>query len=264
MSHRARRRFGQNFLHDPGVIRRIVEAVAPKPGESLVEIGPGQGAITAGLLRASQRLVALELDRDLVAALEQRFAAEGGFRLIETDALRFDFASLADGLRQLRVTGNLPYNISTPLLFHLLDQSQWIRDMHFMLQKEVVERMAADPGSKTYGRLSVAVQLRCRVEPLFAVGSGAFRPSPKVDSAVVRLTPYDTPPHAAQDPGLLAEILARCFSMRRKTLRNGLRDWLTGDEIQALGIDPGDRPEQLAPEQFVALANASCKKPAPP
>lgn len=260
MTHRARKRFGQNFLHDPGVIRRIVAAVSPREGDRVVEIGPGQGAITEGLVEGASDFIALELDRDLAGPLANRFADRPGVRVIQADALKFDFSALAEEPRQLRLVGNLPYNISTPLLFHLLAQSKWIRDMHFMLQKEVVDRMAAAPGSKTYGRLSVAVQLQCRVESLFVIGPGAFRPSPKVDSAVVRLIPFETPPHPIEDPDLFARMLSQCFSMRRKTLRNGLKEWLTAEEILALGIDPSDRPERLPPEAFVALAAASCKK----
>ncbi|HHO69611.1 MAG TPA: 16S rRNA (adenine(1518)-N(6)/adenine(1519)-N(6))-dimethyltransferase RsmA, partial [Gammaproteobacteria bacterium] len=193
MTHRARKRFGQNFLHDPAVIQRIVAAVAPAPGQHLVEIGPGQGAITRPLLAACGELDVVELDRDLIEPLARRLADVGTLRIHNADALRFDFCGLA-GDAGLRVVGNLPYNISTPLLFHLLAQAGCIEDMHFMLQKEVVARMAAAPGGGDYGRLSVMIQYHCEVTPLFGIGPGAFRPAPKVESAFVRLVPHPRPP----------------------------------------------------------------------
>jgi 16S rRNA (adenine1518-N6/adenine1519-N6)-dimethyltransferase len=256
--HRPRKRFGQNFLHDPGVIARIVAAVAPRPGEHLVEIGPGQGAITAPLLAAAGRLDALELDRDLTVTLRERFPPETGFRLHETDALRFPLCALQEADERLRLVGNLPYNISTPLLFHLLDYRRCIADMHFMLQKEVVDRMAAVHGSRTYGRLSVMLQVHCRVTALFSIGPGAFRPAPKVDSAIVRLVPYVDPPWPVADAAHLYRLVAAAFGQRRKTLRNNLKGLVAPEDFAAVGIDPGERPEQLAPAQFVALANATC------
>jgi 16S rRNA (adenine1518-N6/adenine1519-N6)-dimethyltransferase len=258
MSHQPRKRFGQHFLHDPGVIRRIVAAIAPQPGDHLVEIGPGEGAITFELLRAIGRLDAVELDRDLIEPLRERNSGIGELVVHGADALRFDFCSLAAGDERLRLVGNLPYNISTPLLFHLLDQSRCIRDMHFMLQKEVVERMAAEPGGKDYGRLSVMLQARCAVIPLFSIGPGAFRPPPKVDSAVVRLVQLAMPPEIA-DQAVFARLVAAAFAQRRKTLRNGLKGLLSAEEIAALGIDPGVRAEQLPLADFVRLANAACK-----
>jgi 16S rRNA (adenine1518-N6/adenine1519-N6)-dimethyltransferase len=258
MSHQPRKRFGQHFLHDPEVIRRIVAAVAPQPPDHLVEIGPGEGAITRGLLQAAGRLDAVELDRDLVGPLQERCAGIGELRVHGADALRFDFCSLAPPGERLRIVGNLPYNVSTPLLFHLIDQLGCIRDMHFMLQKEVVERMAARPGGKSYGRLSVMLQARCAVTRLFDVGPGAFRPPPKVDSSVVRLTPLVHPPEIG-DPGAFARVVAAAFSQRRKTLRNSLKGLLAEAEIAALGIDPSVRPEQLPLGDFVALARAACK-----
>ncbi|MEW8584381.1 MAG: 16S rRNA (adenine(1518)-N(6)/adenine(1519)-N(6))-dimethyltransferase RsmA, partial [Candidatus Thiodiazotropha sp.] len=189
MNHHPRKRFGQNFLHDPGTIQRIVQAISPQPDDNLVEIGPGQGAITTELLPLVKRMHAIELDRDLVGPLALRCAALGELQIHNIDALKFDYSSLAEAAHSLRVVGNLPYNISTPLLFHLLDQSDQILDMHFMLQKEVVERMAAIPGNKSYGRLTVMLQARAEVTPLFTIGPGAFRPPPKVDSAFVRLLP---------------------------------------------------------------------------
>jgi 16S rRNA (adenine1518-N6/adenine1519-N6)-dimethyltransferase len=262
MAHQPRKRFGQHFLHDPGVIRRIVAAIAPRPGDHLVEIGPGEGAITLELLRAAGRLDAVELDRDLVEPLQARCAGVGALTVHSADALRFDFCALAPAGARLRVVGNLPYNISTPLLFHLLDQAACIRDMHFMLQKEVVERMAAGPGGKDYGRLSVMLQARCDVTPLFTIGPGAFRPPPKVDSAVVRLVPRAAP-LAIDDEATFARVVAAAFAQRRKTLRNGLKGLLTAEAIAALGIDPGTRAEQLPLQEFVRLANAAWKVPAP-
>jgi 16S rRNA (adenine1518-N6/adenine1519-N6)-dimethyltransferase len=253
--HRARKRFGQNFLHDPGVIQRIVAAVSPRPGERLVEIGPGQGALTLPLLDVAGTLDVIEIDRDLVEPLRARAAGRGELRIHQADALRFDYCALASDGAPLRLLGNLPYNISTPLLFHVLSQAPCIRDMHFMLQKEVVERMAATQGGRAYGRLSVMVQLRCRVERLFTIGPGAFRPAPKVDSSVVRLIPHRSPPVAVRDERLLEHIVAQAFTQRRKTLRNALRSVLEAQEIQHAGIDPTRRPEELTLEQFAALAN---------
>jgi 16S rRNA (adenine1518-N6/adenine1519-N6)-dimethyltransferase len=258
MDHQPRKRFGQHFLHDPGVIRRIVAAIAPRPGDHLVEIGPGEGAITLELLRAAGRLDAIELDRDLVEPLGARSAGVGELTVHSADALRFDFCALARAGERLRVVGNLPYNISTPLLFHLLGQVHCIRDMHFMLQKEVVERMAAAPGGRDYGRLSVMLQARCEVTPLFSIGPGAFRPPPKVDSAVVRLVPLAQRPDIA-DQAVFARIVAAAFAQRRKTLRNALKGLLTADAIAALGIEPGTRAEQLPLDDFVRLANAVCR-----
>lgn len=256
MNHRPRKRFGQNFLHDSRVVDRIVRAIDPHPGDRLVEIGPGLGALTAPLLACVAPIDAVELDRDLIARLTDRFGDR--LRLHSADALRFDFCALAAEGR-LRVVGNLPYNISTPLIFHLLDQAACVQDMHFMLQKEVVDRLAAAPGGGDYGRLSVMVQQRCRVERLFTVPPGAFHPPPKVDSAVVRLVPYETPPVTVADPALFAHIVARAFSQRRKTLRNTLRGELDADTIAACGIDPGRRAETLSVAEYGCLAEAAGK-----
>ena len=257
MSHRARKRFGQNFLHDPGVIGRIVQAIAPSKQDHLVEIGPGQGAITDLLLPRVGRLDAVELDRDLVRLLEERYANQQHFRLHSADALKFDFCPLAEGNEKLRVVGNLPYNISTPLLFHLLENSHCIRDMHFMLQKEVVERMVAGPGGKTYGRLSVMLQIRCQVRMLFPIGPGAFQPPPKVDSAFVRLTPYPEPLHGVKDMETFGRLVTQAFSQRRKTLRNTLKGMVSPDIMLRCGVDPSSRAETLSPEDFACLANAT-------
>ncbi len=255
MNHRPRKRFGQNFLHDPGVIQRIIDAIHPQAGDNLVEIGPGQGAITLPLLTALKRMQVVELDRDLIQPLAAQCAPVGEVIIHNADALKFDFSSIATADRPLRVVGNLPYNISTPILFHLLDYSAWIKDMHFMLQKEVVERMAAGPGSKTYGRLSIMLQARCQVESLFNIGPGAFTPPPKVDSAFVRLIPHPSPPCRIDDWTVFSALVNQAFSQRRKTLRNSLRKMLDAEQISAAGVDPGERPEQLGLEAFAALAN---------
>jgi 16S rRNA (adenine1518-N6/adenine1519-N6)-dimethyltransferase len=254
LNHRPRKRFGQNFLQDPVVIGKIVAAIRATPDEHLVEIGPGQGAITVPLLESAGKLSAIELDRDLIGPLQTRCANVGGLTVHNADALSFDFCQLADD-RPLRLIGNLPYNISTPLLFHLLDQHHCIRDMHFMLQKEVVERMAASPGSGQYGRLSVMLQYRCRVTPLFTIGPDAFDPPPKVESAFVRLDPYEKPPVQVMDETVFANLVRQAFSQRRKTLRNTLRGMLDISEISALDIDPSARAETLGLENFAELAN---------
>ena len=256
MSHRPRKRFGQNFLHDQGVIERILAYVDPQPGQRLVEIGPGQGALTSGLLERTGELDAIELDRDLLQSLQQRFASLGDFRLHNADALKFDFRSLQTDERRLRLVGNLPYNISTPLLFHLLDQSDAIEDMHFMLQKEVVDRMAADPGSKTYGRLSVMLQISCEVTPLFDIGPQSFDPPPKVDSSVVRLRPRAVPLVGAADMQAFGELVTAAFRQRRKTLRNNLKGLLDAEQISAVGIDPGTRTESLSIQELIRLQQA--------
>ena len=255
MNHRPRKRFGQNFLHDPAVIGRIVAAINPAASDQLVEIGPGQGAITLPLLQQAGRLVVVELDRDLVGPLQARCADLGEVTIYNADALRFDFCTLARDT-PLRIVGNLPYNISTPLLFHLLAQHDCIRDMHFMLQKEVVERMAATPGSRQYGRLSVMLQYRCKVIHLFNIGPGAFSPPPRVESAFVRLVPYECPPVQVNDEAVFEQLVRQAFSQRRKTLRNALRDMLAAEAISALGIDPAARAETLTVSDFATLANS--------
>ncbi|MFV3089241.1 16S rRNA (adenine(1518)-N(6)/adenine(1519)-N(6))-dimethyltransferase RsmA [Pseudomonas sp. GW6] len=259
--HRARKRFGQNFLHDAGVIDRILRAIRAKEGEHLLEIGPGQGAITEGLLGSGAQLDVIELDLDLIPILQGKFGDNPRFRLNQGDALKFDFARLEAAPRSLRVVGNLPYNISTPLIFHLLDNAPLIRDMHFMLQKEVVERMAAGPGGGDWGRLSIMVQYHCRVEHLFNVGPGAFNPPPKVDSAIVRLVPHETLPHPAKDHRLLERVVREAFNQRRKTLRNTLKKLLPADAIEAAGVDGSLRPEQLDLAAFVRLADQLALQP---
>lgn len=250
----ARKRFGQNFLHDPHVIAQIVEAIDPQPGDALVEIGPGRGALTEPLLEICPRLDAIEIDRDLAAALRERFGTRG-LTLHACDALKFDFPALAATRgRPLRVIGNLPYNVSTPLLFHLLAAREAITDLHVMLQREVIERICAAPDTGEYGRLTVMLAPWVRAEHLFDVGPGAFRPAPQVWSAVARLTVRETA--AFPVDARYARVVAAAFSQRRKTLRNALRPLLDAEAITSCGIDPGARPETLSPEQFGRLASA--------
>ncbi|MFZ5594342.1 MAG: 16S rRNA (adenine(1518)-N(6)/adenine(1519)-N(6))-dimethyltransferase RsmA [Pseudomonadota bacterium] len=256
MPHIPRKRFGQNFLHDQAVIHNIITSIDPQPSQHLVEIGPGKGALTRHLLRATGSLDVVELDRDLIPLLERECAGLGELHIHQADALAFDFAALAVDAKPLRLAGNLPYNISTPLLFHLMEQIQCIQDMHFMLQKEVVDRLAAAPGSKDYGRLGVMIQYYCAVEPLFVVHPGAFFPAPKVDSAVVRLVPHAAPPVEVASRANFSRLVAQAFSQRRKTLRNTLKGLLTGEQIRAQDIDPGLRAEVLSLAQFARLSNA--------
>jgi len=256
--HQPRKRFGQNFLHDPAVIERIVRSVAPRPGERLVEIGPGLGALTLPLLLAVGRLDVVEIDRDVIPHLQQACAGFGELRIHNADVLKYDFAALAEG-QLLRLVGNLPYNISTPLIFHLLKQLPVIRDMHFMVQREVAERLAAAPATEQYGRLSVMVQWRCTVELLFTVGSGAFKPAPKVESAVVRLAPHRAAPVKVNDEQRFAELVNQAFTQRRKTLRNARKRFFTAAGIEELGIDSRRRPETLSLVEYAALSNASSR-----
>lgn len=268
-SHTARKRFGQNFLQDPAIIERIVAAIGPRDGEHLVEIGPGLAALTQPIVNAlgeQSHLQLLEIDRDLAARLEQKFQHDPRIAMHIGDALDVDFIAHSLQAKQpLRVFGNLPYNISTPLIFHLLAQAcpsterkvqhSIIKDMHFMLQREVVDRMAAPPGNKTYGRLSVMTQYYCRVEHLFDVPPECFQPQPKVMSAIVRLEPYQTPPCLARDTGTLDKVVKAAFAQRRKTLRNTLKGIADDDVLEACAIDPGARAETLDIENFVAIAN---------
>ncbi|HEX9139966.1 MAG TPA: 16S rRNA (adenine(1518)-N(6)/adenine(1519)-N(6))-dimethyltransferase RsmA [Steroidobacteraceae bacterium] len=254
---RARKRFGQHFLHDPAVIDRIINAIGARPGQALVEIGPGRGALTGALLAAGASLDVVEIDRDLAQSLRERYAATPGLVVHEADALNFDWAALArDRGSRLRLIGNLPYNISTPLLFKLLEHADRIEDMHFMLQREVVERIVAAPGTKSYGRLGVMLAPRVVATELLSVGPGAFQPPPKVWSAVVRLAPRPAPPPWAADPHFAALVMA-AFGQRRKTLRNALAALLSAEQIRAAGIDPGARAETLSAAQFGQLAQAA-------
>ncbi len=253
-SHAAKKRFGQHFLHDPQVIERIVRSINPQPDDVLVEIGPGLGALTVPLLQRHGHLHVVEIDRDVVPHLRAAVGEAPGLELHLADALRFDYGSLAAPGRPLRLVGNLPYNISTPLLFHLLRFSGRVRDMHFMLQKEVVDRLTAQPDTDDYGRLTVSMAARAQADYLFAVGPGAFRPPPRVDSAVVRLTPRPAP-FAIDDLGSYDAVVMAAFSQRRKTLSNALRRLLPAAGIEAAGIDPRARGETLSPQQFALLAN---------
>ncbi len=240
-SHRPRKRFGQHFLHDPGVIRKIVEAIAPAPEDFMVEIGPGQGVLTLPLAERVKRLEVIEIDRDLAAALPG-----DRIKVHVADALEFDFGVFPQGVR---IVGNLPYNISTPLLFHLARYADRVRDLHFMLQLEVVERMVAKHSTPEYGRLSVMLQTRFRMQKLLRVGPGAFRPPPKVDSAVVRMVPLGAP--LGCDEKVFEQVVREAFSARRKTLRNALS--LEPRDYTELGIDPRLRPENLSPQDYVRI-----------
>ena len=253
--HTARKRFGQNFLVSPGIIRKIVDAIAPHPGDTVVEIGPGLGAITEPLLERIDHLQVVEIDRDLIARLQQRFVPER-LTVHEGDALKFDFGSLK-GSGPLKIVGNLPYNISSPLLFHLVAFAPLVHDMHFMLQKEVVDRMVADPGTKDFGRLSVMLQYHYHMERLFVVPPGAFNPAPKVDSAIVRMIPRKLGAgETAKDPALFARVVTAAFSQRRKMLRNTLRELIDEAGLVALGITPTARAEDIAVADYVRLANS--------
>ncbi len=247
-----RKRFGQNFLHDPSVIERILDSVAPQADDHLVEIGPGQGAITVGLAGAAGQLDVVEIDRDLAAILSQKpWANKVGIHV--TDALEFDFSTLSKSNRSLRVVGNLPYNISTPLLFHFLEQLELFQDIHVMLQKEVVSRMTATPNNRNYGRLTVALAAHCSVEMLFTIGAGAFKPAPRVESAFARLTPLNKPMLSRREQPAFDRILRSAFGQRRKQLGNALRDVVSIDTIRATDIDPTQRAENLDVEAYVAL-----------
>ncbi len=251
--HAAKRRFGQNFLHDPQVIERILRCIDPRPDQALVEIGPGLGALTQPLLARCGRLTVIEIDRDVIPHLRAACGEHPGLQIVQADALRVDYHSLTTPGVALRVVGNLPYNISTPLLFHLLSQSDAIRDMHFMLQKEVVERMVASPGDDAYGRLSVALAARCAVSHLFNVGPGAFRPAPKVDSAIVRLVPRK-PDFEIVDPVVFDRVVTLAFSQRRKTLSNALKAVADAATIERAGIDPRARAETVHARDYARLA----------
>lgn len=254
-----RKRFGQHFLHDPAIISRIVAAISPRPGQSMLEIGPGLGAITRPLLERLGHLHVVELDRDVIPRLRTACQGIGELHIHEADALRFDLDTVP-GPRPLRVVGNLPYNISTPLIFHLLEQVDQIQDMHFLLQKEVVDRLTATPGDPAYGRLGIMVQYHCQAENLFPVGPGAFRPPPRVHSAVVRLRPHEHLPCIARDARLFAELVRLCFTQRRKTLRNAVQGRVDPAVFEALGIDASRRPETLSVAEFVALSNAAAEQ----
>jgi 16S rRNA (adenine1518-N6/adenine1519-N6)-dimethyltransferase len=250
--HIARKRFGQNFLADPHYVERIIDAVAPQRGENIVEIGPGLAAITGGLIERAGHVTAIEIDRDLAQRLRDAFTPQQ-LTLHEADALEFDFAALGT---DLRIVGNLPYNISSPLLFRLAEFDDHLRDLHVMLQREVVARMTAEPGTPDYGRLTVMLQVKFAIRRLFVVPPGAFRPAPKVDSAIARLLPLGKAKPVIADPALFSQVVAAAFGQRRKTLRNALSTICDEAAIRKLGIDPGIRGETLAVGEFVRLANA--------
>ncbi len=250
--HRARKRFGQHFLADPGVVGAILRAVSATKDDIVVEIGPGQGAITTALAASAGHLHAVELDRDLVRRLRHQYDGNPTVTIHEADALAFDFSTLGD---RLRIVGNLPYNISTPLLFHLLKYRDRIIDMHFMLQKEVVDRMAAGPGSKAYGRLGIMLGCHLNIESLFYVDKSAFEPPPEVTSAVVRLDPLPPGKYDIKDEKLLSTIVTHAFMKRRKTIRNSLKDHVEAADFNAVGIDSGLRPEQISIQKYVELSN---------
>ncbi|MCC2617815.1 16S rRNA (adenine(1518)-N(6)/adenine(1519)-N(6))-dimethyltransferase RsmA [Aestuariibacter halophilus] len=260
LGHTARKRFGQNFLHDPFVIDAIVDAINPQSGENLVEIGPGLAALTEPVCERVDALTVVELDRDLAARLRSHPFLQQKLTVVEADALKFDFSTLFRDGQPLRVFGNLPYNISTPLMFHLFSYAGHVKDMHFMLQKEVVNRLAAGPGSKNYGRLSVMAQYYCQVIPVLHVPPGAFKPPPKVDSAVVRLVPHASPVVDVKDTACLEQITAMAFNQRRKTIRNSLKDALTEQDIADCGLAPDIRAEKLSLADFARLANALFSK----
>lgn len=253
--HQAKKRFGQNFLHDPQVIARIIRAIHPQPGQTVVEIGPGLGALTVPLLEKLGQLQVVEIDRDVIPRLREICDHAPGLSITQGDALDLDYHQFVTGGQRLRLVGNLPYNISTPLLFHLLTQSDAVIDMHFMLQKEVVDRMCASAGDDAYGRLSVALAARCEVAHLFNVGPGAFSPPPKVDSAIVRLKPRP-PAFAIDDLLVFDRVVAQAFSQRRKTLSNALKGLCSAELMRSVDIDPGLRAERLHARDFARLANA--------
>jgi 16S rRNA (adenine1518-N6/adenine1519-N6)-dimethyltransferase len=251
-AHRARRRFGQHFLSREDIVSDIVAAIAPREGETLVEVGPGHGVLTVPLSRAPVALHAIEFDRDLVHELQKRFADTENVTVHQADALEFDFAELGD---RLRIVGNLPYNISTPLMFHLLDAKNVIVDMHFMLQKEVVDRICAQPGSKSFGRLTIMLGCYLESVSLFDVSPDAFTPPPRVNSSIVRMRPLQQDRFQVADHDQLSRVVAQAFSQRRKTMRNALRGTATTELLESCGIDPRKRPEQLPIDDWVRLAN---------
>lgn len=253
--HKVKKRFGQHFLHDRNIVDRMLYSLHLQPTDRVVEIGPGTGALTFPLLDIVPHLDVVEIDRDIIAWWKQQSRAQGKLHIHAQDALKLDVPGLWVNGKPLRIIGNLPYNISTPLIFHFLKYRQHIRDMLFMLQKEVVERITAEPGHSTYGRLSVMVQYYCDAHYLLEVSANAFRPPPKVDSAVIYLKPWETPPHTANDPEHFADVVGHAFSQRRKTLRNTLKGLLTAEQIESVGINPTQRAETLSVADFVSLSN---------
>ncbi|QDF66181.1 16S rRNA (adenine(1518)-N(6)/adenine(1519)-N(6))-dimethyltransferase RsmA [Shewanella sp. SNU WT4] len=260
LGHTARKRFGQNFLTDYNIINRIVGAIAPDNDHVMVEIGPGLAALTEPVADAVDNLTVVELDRDLVERLKQHPVLKDKLTIYQGDALQFDFAQLLQPGKKLKVFGNLPYNISTPLMFHLFEFAEHIENMHFMLQKEVVLRLSAAPGCKAYGRLTVMAQYFCQVVPVLEVPPESFTPAPKVDSAVVRLLPYEVKPWPCDDLAVMQKVTTTAFHMRRKTLRNNLKGLLNDADFASLNIDATLRPEQISVQQYVAMANLVCRR----
>ncbi|QIR13747.1 16S rRNA (adenine(1518)-N(6)/adenine(1519)-N(6))-dimethyltransferase RsmA [Shewanella aestuarii] len=255
LGHTARKRFGQNFLTDENIISRIVGAISPDNDHVMVEIGPGLAALTEPVAESIDNLTVVELDRDLVERLQVHPVLKDKLTIYQGDALQFDFGQLKQDGKKMKVFGNLPYNISTPLMFHLFEFADQIETMHFMLQKEVVLRLSASPGTKAYGRLTVMAQYYCQVVPVLEVPPGCFTPPPKVDSAVVRLLPYADKPWPCKDVNVMRNLVTTAFNMRRKTLRNNLKTLLNDDDFASLNIDATLRPEQISVEQYVAMAN---------
>lgn len=254
--HKARKRFGQNFLHDQNIISRIVSHIAPKPEDNIIEIGPGLGAITERLLQGTHgKLRVVEIDRDLIKILKEKYSTQPDFSIHEGDALQADFTSLFPDATDLKIVGNLPYNISTPLIFHLLKSVEHVQCMYFMLQKEVVERLTAGVGDNHYGRLGIMVQYYCDAQNIISVGPGAFNPAPKVDSAVVRLQPHKVLPYPAKCVATLKHVVTQAFSQRRKTLRNTLKKIIDVETLESLGIDASLRPEKITLEQYVIISD---------
>ena len=255
MTHRARKRFGQNFLHNHGVINDIISMINAQCNDHIVEIGPGKGALTRELVGQCRKLDIIELDRDLVKLLDAQFGHLNGMTIHSADALNVNYSALVRPGEKLRIIGNLPYNVSTPLLFHLMEHASNIHDMHFMLQNEVVNRLCALPGSKIYGKLSIMMQYHCQAEKLFEVGAENFSPQPKVSSAIVRLAPHDHPHAQVENFTIFRELVTQAFSQRRKTLRNSIRSFLSEDELRSLEIDPEARAETLTVQEFAQLSN---------
>jgi len=258
-SVRPRKRFGQHFLHDPNIIRKIIDAIQPRSHDLFVEVGPGRGAITRPLAEAVKRLDVIEIDRDLAAALKDQ-NSHGNVTVYRADVMNFAFETLVQPGEKLRLAGNLPYNISSPLLFYLLDSSHLFEDIHVMLQKEVVDRMAAPPGNKTYGRLTIMLGCYMQIESLFDVPPTAFSPPPKVTSSVVRLRPLPENVYEISDHARLSSLVAEAFSQRRKTLRNALKASVTEEELVAAGMDPQARPECATIANYVELANQIARR----
>jgi 16S rRNA (adenine1518-N6/adenine1519-N6)-dimethyltransferase len=263
LGHTARKRFGQNFLHNEAIISDIIDAIDPEPGENLLEIGPGLGALTEPVVERAGQLKVVELDRDLAERLRHHPFIANQLTIYECDAMKFNFAELASDTQPLRIFGNLPYNISTPLIFHLLSFKDCIKDMHFMLQKEVVERMASAANSKSYGRLSIMTQYHCQVIPVMEIGPEAFKPAPKVDSAIVRLIPHQQIDYPAKDILWLDRVCREAFNQRRKTLRNSLKKLLTVEQLETIGINPGARPENIEVIDYIKIANYLADNPPP-